>query len=120
MKKLPRTELEIMKFIWSAKNKVSTKEVANHMENVLEWKLSTTSKTLSRLVKKDFLATELIGKQSYFTPIVEENDYLKFETRDFFNYLHGKSLKSIISTLEESDEITDEDLDELEKWIRNR
>ena len=46
--------------------------------------------------------------------------YLKFETKDFFSYLHGNSLKSIISTLEESDEITIEDLDELEKWIKNR
>lgn len=120
MKKLPRTELEIMKFIWSKKDKVSTKEVANHMEKVLGWKLSTTSKTLSRLAKKEFLVTERIGKQSYYTSIVEEDDYLKFETKDFFNYLHGKSLKSIISTLEESDEITNEDLDDLEKWIKNR
>lgn len=120
MKKLPRTELEIMKFIWSKKDKVSTKEVANHMGEVLGWKLSTTSKTLSRLVKKEFLVTERIGKQSYYTSIVEEDDYLKFETKDFFNYLHGKSLKSIISTLEESDEITNEDLNELENWIKNR
>lgn len=120
MKKLPRTELEIMKFIWSKKNKVSTKDVAIHMEEALEWKLSTTSKTLSRLVEKEFLVTEKIGKQVYYSSIVEESDYLKFETKDFFNYLHGKSLKSIISTLEESDEITNEDLDELEKWIKNR
>ncbi|APM39762.1 BlaI/MecI/CopY family transcriptional regulator [Clostridium kluyveri] len=120
MKKLPKTELEIMKFIWSRKDTVSTKEVAKHMEDVLSWKLSTTSKTLSRLVKKEFLAAERIGKQCYYTSIVEENDYLKFETKDFFNYLHGKSLKSIISTLEESDEITNEDLDELENWIKNR
>ncbi|MFL0197731.1 BlaI/MecI/CopY family transcriptional regulator [Clostridium sp. WILCCON 0269] len=120
MKKLPRTELEIMKFIWSRNDTASTKDVAKYMEEVLGWKLSTTSKTLSRLVKKEFLVTERIGKQSYYTSIVEENDYLKFETKDFFNYLHGKSLKSILSTLEESDEITDEDLDELERWIKNR
>jgi len=120
MKKIPRTELEIMKFIWNKKDKLSTKDVAIHMEEVLEWKLSTTSKTLSRLVEKEFLVTEKIGKQVYYSPIVKENDYLKFETKDFFSYLHGKSLKSIISTLEESDEITNEDLDELEKWIKNR
>ena len=48
MKKLPRTELEIMKFIWSKKDQVSTKDVAIHMEEALEWKLSTTSKTLSK------------------------------------------------------------------------
>lgn len=120
MKKLPRTELEIMKFIWNKNDKLSTKDVAMHMEEVLEWKLSTTSKTLSRLVEKEFLATEKIGKQVYYSPIVDEGDYLKFETKDFFSYLHGNSLKSIISTLEESDEITIEDLDELEKWIKNR
>lgn len=120
MKKLPKTELEIMKFIWSKNEKVSTKEIGIYMEELLKWKLSTTSKTLSRLVEKDFLITERIGKQAFYTPIVKEHDYVKFETKDFFNFLHGKSLKSIISTLEESDELTNEDLEDLEEWIKNR
>ena len=106
MKKLPKTELEIMKFIWSKNEKLATKDIGIYMEGLLEWKLSTTSKTLSRLVEKGFL--------------IKEHDYVKFETKDFFNFLHGKSLKSIISTLEESDELTSEDLDELEEWIKNR
>lgn len=102
-----------MKFIWS-------KDVGIHMEQCLKWKLSTTSKTLSRLVKKGFLSTEKIDRQFYFTPLINEDDYLKFETKDFFNYLHKRSLTSIISTLEESEQITSEDLNELEKWIKNR
>ncbi|MGL5415122.1 MAG: BlaI/MecI/CopY family transcriptional regulator [Clostridium sp.] len=120
MKKLPKTELEIMKFIWSENTKLSTKEIAIYMENLLNWKLSSTSKTLSRLVLKEFLSSEKIGKQVFFSAIVSEHDYVQFETKDFFNFLHGKSLRSIISTLEESDEITSADLDELEDWIKNR
>ena len=120
MKKLPKTELEIMKFIWSKNEKLATKEIGIYMEGLLKWKLSTTSKTLSRLVEKGFLTTERIGKQVFFTAIIKEHDYVKFETKDFFNFLHGKSLKSIISTLEESDELTNEDIAELEEWIKNR
>ena len=120
MKKLPKTELEIMKFIWLKNEKLPTKEISIYMEELLKWKLSSTSKTLSRLAEKGFLTTEKIGKQVFFTALIEEHDYIKFETKDFFNFLHGKSLKSIISTLEESDELTNEDIDELEEWIKNR
>ena len=75
MKKLPKTELEIMKFIWSKNEKLATKEIGIYMEGLLKWKLSTTSKTLSRLVEKGFLTTERIGKQVFFTAIIKENDY---------------------------------------------
>ena len=76
MKKLPKTELEIMKFIWSKNEKLATKEIGIYMEGLLKWKLSTTSKTLSRLVEKGFLTTERIGKQVFFTAIIKENDYV--------------------------------------------
>ena len=52
--------------------------------------------------------------------VSKEHDYVKFETKDFFKFLHGKSLKSIISTLEDSNEITNKDLAELEEWVKNR
>lgn len=120
MKKLPKTELEIMKFIWSKNEQLPTKEIGTYMQLLLGWKLSTTSKTLSRLVDKGFLITERIGKQVFYTAIIKEYDYIKFETKDFFYFLHGKSLKSIISTLEDSNELTNEDLAELEEWVKNR
>ena len=55
MKKLPKTEFEIMKFIWGKNEKLPTKEIGAYMELLLGWKLSTTSKTLSRLVDKGFI-----------------------------------------------------------------
>ena len=39
MKKLPKTELEIMKFIWSKNEKLATKEIGIYMEGLLKWKL---------------------------------------------------------------------------------
>ena len=53
MKKLPKTEFEIMKFIWGKNEKLPTKEIGAYMELLLGWKLSTTSKTLSnRCIKR--------------------------------------------------------------------
>ena len=78
MKKLPKTEFEIMKFIWGKNEKLPTKEIGAYMELLLGWKLSTTSKTLSRLVDKGFLTTERIGKQVFYTAIIKEYDYVKW------------------------------------------
>lgn len=93
MKKLPKTELEIMKFIWSKNEQLPTKEIGTYMELLLGWKLSTTSKTLSRLVDKGFLITERIGKQVFYTAIIKEYDYIKFETKDFFLLFTWKVFK---------------------------
>lgn len=61
------------------------------------------------------------GKRiTYYTPIVTEGEYLGFETKDFFQKVHGNSLKSFITTLHDNNDISDDDLDELDKWIKSR
>ncbi|MGL5753734.1 MAG: BlaI/MecI/CopY family transcriptional regulator [Paraclostridium sp.] len=121
MIKIPKTEHQVMKFIWSQKSsKVSSKEIGDYMLKECCWIKPTTAKVLSRLVEKDFLKSEKEGRNITYTVLVEEHEYVKFETNEFFDFVHNKSLKSIVSTLGEGDSISDEDIKELEEWIKNR
>lgn len=118
--KIPQSELNVMKIIWEKNEPVSSKEVINKLQEKVGWKRTTTLTLLSKLVQKEFLSTEKIKLYTYYTALISKKDYLEFETKQFFTNIHENSLKSLITALHENNEITNEDLDELEKWIKNR
>lgn len=45
---------------------------------------------------------------------------MEFETKYFFTNIHENSLKSLITALHDNNELTNDDLDDLEKWIKNQ
>ena len=118
--RIPESELEVMKVIWSNTTPVSSKEIIVIMEETRLWKNTTTLTILSRLAKKKFLTVAKGKKVTYYTPIITKDEYCKFETKDFFKKVHKNSLKSFITTLHEDNDITDADLHELDEWIKNR
>lgn len=120
LKKLPRTELQIMKFIWSSSDEVSAKDIAKFMSENCSWTFGSTSKTILRLVDKGFIEAKKIGRLNFYSPLVKEEEYLEFETDDFFKFLHGKSLTGLISTLQKTKNISDEDIKELKEWIEKK
>lgn len=120
LKKIPNSELEVMEIIWNSEEPISSKEMIKIMEEKKGWKNTTILTLLSRLIDKDFISAKKEKRISYYSPIITKKSYLELETSSFFHKLHGNSLKSFITTLHESHDITDNDLDELEEWIKNR
>lgn len=119
LKKIPEAELEIMKVIWSNEKSLSSKEIIKIMEDKKQWKQTTTLTLLKRLTNKDIISAKKVKMVTYYTAIIDKKSYLGMETSSFFKKVHGNSLKSFITTLHDNSDITDEDLNELEKWIRD-
>ncbi|SFC76085.1 BlaI/MecI/CopY family transcriptional regulator [Clostridium uliginosum] len=118
--KIPQSELNVMKVIWERNKPISSKEVINELQEKIGWKRTTTLTLLSKLVKKEFLSAEKIKMYTYYTALISKKEYLEFETKYFFTNIHENSLKSLITALHENNEITNEDLDDLENWIKNK
>ena len=118
--KIPQSELEVMKVIWENEEPDSSKIVTTKLEEVKGWKRTTTLTLLSRLVEKGFLEADKTRRLTYYTSLVPEKDYLALESSHFFKKVFGKSLSSLVSTLHSNNDITEEDLKELEEWIKNR
>ncbi|HBG2772791.1 BlaI/MecI/CopY family transcriptional regulator [Clostridioides difficile] len=121
MKKIPKSELLVMNFIWDKGiDKIPAREVANYMENSHGWAKGTTGKVLSRLSDKGFLEFEKDGRNTLYTIKVKHEEYLKFETKDFLELIHKNSIHSFISSLGCENEISDDDIKELEQWLKKR
>lgn len=119
IKSLPDSELKVMKVIWNNNRKMSTGEIDAELKNETDWKLSTLQVILSRLTEKGFLKNEKIGRINYYSSIVDFSKYSRNETKNFIRKMYDNSSKKLIASLIESDELTDEDIEEI-KNILNR
>ncbi|MFA9466645.1 MAG: BlaI/MecI/CopY family transcriptional regulator [Velocimicrobium sp.] len=120
MKKLPDAEFEIMKVVWANEPPITTSIIMEQLGKEKEWKAQTILTLMVRLVERGFLRTEKNGKERTYFPLIGKEDYLNFETGDFIERFHGNSFASLITTLYDGKKIKDSDLDELEKWLKDR
>lgn len=120
LKRLPDAEFEIMKVVWDNEPPITTNMIMEQLGNKKEWKAQTVLTLMVRLVERGFLRTEKKGKERTYYPLIKKEDYLKFETSNFIERFHGNSFSSLITALYDGKKIKDDDLDELEKWLKDR
>jgi len=120
LKKLPDTEFEVMKVVWSNKSPITTSEIMKLLGNEREWKIQSVVSFVSRLVEKGFLRSEKFGKERTYYPLVSKAEYRKFETSSVVKQFHDNSFLSLVTTLYDDDALTDTDIDELLQWAKKR
>ncbi len=120
LKKLPDSEFEIMKVVWSNEPPIFTGTVMEQLGKEKEWKAQTIITLLTRLEKRGFIRKEKNGKELTYFPLVQKEDYLKFESNDFLKRFHSNSLFSLFATLYNDKKLNEKDLDELEKWLKEK
>lgn len=109
-----------MKVIWANEPPVTTAVIMEQVGKEKAWKIQTVVSLMLRLVERGFLRTEKHGKERTYFPLVNKDDYLKFETGNFIKQYHDSSVFNLISTLYDDEALTDRDLDELLKWAKER
>lgn len=118
-KRLPESEFEIMKAVWNRTPPVTT---PNLMEDFAEkhWKPATVISFLLRLTDKGFLRTEKAGKERLFYPLISQEEYLRFETGQFLRQYHNSSFSSLVHTLYENEDVTQQELADLLDWAKRQ
>ena len=119
MRKLSESELEIMLAIWSTPEAVKSSYVAECMKEK-GWAKTTVLNFLARLVEKEFLACDSQGKINLYTPLVKEEDYLKLENKRFLGMFYQNSVKNLVAGLYQNQEISNQDLEELRKFLAEK
>lgn len=117
MQRLPETEFEIMQVIWQTKTTMSTSQIKEVLDQSRPWNVSALQTLLNRLIDRGFLSSYKEGKNRYYTALVTEEDYLGFENSLFLRKVNHNSLTKLVASLYQSQSITDEDLDDLARFI---
>lgn len=116
IQKLPDSELEIMMVIWEAGSAVSSAYIQEKLNK--DWAKTTILNFLIRLCDRGFLACAKNGRSNVYTPLISRDAYLKKEHQSILKKLHQKSITSLVASLYDVHAISDEDLNELEKFIK--
>lgn len=120
MKKIPDAELELMMIIWDAEEPISRTRIEEKMDKSREVVPSTILSLLSRLEERGFVAREKRGKINYYSAVVEKESYLKETGQSILKKMFGGSLANFAAALYMGEELSDADIDELQKFIDSK
>lgn len=117
--RLSETEMEIMEVVWELETSVTVNRLMDIFK-AKDWKTSTLSTILKRLIEKGFLTKSMNGKTNYYTPTLTLTEYKKYETQSFLSRLYNGKAKNFIAALVEDDELNQDDIAELKEWFARK
>lgn len=88
MKRLPDTELEVMKALW-ATGPDTPRALLEERLSPFGWAANTINTYLSRLADKGFVAVRREGRSNLYTPLVGQEEYQAFDSRAVLERLYG-------------------------------
>ncbi|KAF5056864.1 Methicillin resistance regulatory protein MecI [anaerobic digester metagenome] len=113
---ISEAELEIIKVLWKTCKPMTAQELCDSVVNK-EWKYTTTSTLLSRLVKKGAIAYKKKGKTYLYYPIIKKDDYKQSQTKNLISKLYDGSVKNLAVSLFKAGEMSADDIEEIKKMF---
>lgn len=98
MKRLPDTELEVMKALWNCEGGAARSDLEEALRD-RGWAANTINTYLTRLADKGFLSARRLGRSNRYTPLVSREDYLSFDSRSVLSRLYGSSPRNFVAAL---------------------
>ena len=115
--RISEAEHAVMEVLWE-RSPMTAAEVCEKVCAERDWTMPTVKTLLSRLVEKEALGTEPVGRKFLYRPLIERADYVGGESRRLVDRLFGGRAAPLFAHLAENEALTDKDLDEIEALLR--
>ena len=110
MKRLPDTELEVMKALWVTGPDTPRSLLEERLAG-FGWASNTVNTYLSRLSDKGFVSARREGKSNLYTPLIGQEEYQAFDSRAVLDRLYGSPRNFVAALAREG--MRQEELEEL-------
>jgi BlaI family penicillinase repressor len=114
--KLSEAEMEVMQAVWQQNTPTTVTQLLAIFEEEKQWKTSTLSTLLARLIEKGFLRKEMQGKVNFYHIVITYPMYQQQETRSLLTNVFGGSVPNLMAALVE-ETLTPQDVQELTQWL---
>lgn len=115
--RISEAEHAVMEALWDT-SPLTAADVCEKVCVSRDWSMPTVKTLLSRLVTKGAVDTEADGRRFLYSPTIARSDYVGHESRRMVDRLFGGSPASLFAQLVESEALTDEDLVEIERLLK--
>lgn len=113
---LTNSEWYVLDCLWE-KSPMTVMELVAALGTRLGWAKSTTITTLRRMEEKGLVRCEVIGKGKSYTPAVEREQAVIFETRSFLERVYRGSVGLMMSAMARRQELSPEEITELREIL---
>jgi BlaI family transcriptional regulator, penicillinase repressor len=110
-------EHAVMEVLWE-EAPLTAQEVAERVDPARGWSANTVKTLLGRLLAKSAIVHEEDGRRYLYRPAVVRGDYVAGESRRLIDRLFGGRLTPLVAHLAERDELTADDIAEIESLLK--
>lgn len=117
VERISDAEHSVMEVLWE-ESPLTAQDVAERVDPSRDWSAATVKTLLGRLLAKRAVAHEVDGRRYLYRPVVAREDYVTGESRKLIDRLFGGRLTPLVAHLAERDELTDQDIVEIEALLK--
>ena len=122
MKDIPKisaSEWEVMKLIWKS-SPLTSEEIINSLSQKTDWSAQTIKTFITRLIKKEAIGFNKIGRNYHYYPLVSEDECLKVENKSFLERLYGGAVSVLFTKFLEEESLSEKEIEELETLLKSK
>jgi len=110
-------EHAVMEVLWDTAP-LTAQDVSERLDSSRNWSSNTVKTLLGRLLAKNVIAHEEQGRRYLYRPLVQREDYVAGESRKLIDRLFGGKLMPLVAHLAERDELSQQDIAEIEALLK--
>ncbi len=111
-------EHAVMEVLWD-EAPLSAQDVAERVAPDRGWSANTVKTLLGRLLAKNVVAHQEDGRRYLYRPLVARGDYVEGESRRMIDRLFGGRLTPLVAHMAERDQLTEQDIAEIEALLKD-
>ena len=109
---ISEAEFEVMKILWKYAP-INTNEITEKLTLTTSWSPKTIQTLIKRLVSKKALSCEKQSRVFVYTPLVQEDEYIRQESNSFLKQYYNGNLSSMLASYLEDDKLSSAEIDNL-------
>ena len=109
---ISEAEFEVMKIVWKYAP-INTNEITEKLTLTTSWSPKTIQTLIKRLVSKKALSCEKQSRVFVYTPLVQEDEYIRQESTSFLKRYYNGNLSSMLASYIEDDKLSSTEIDNL-------
>lgn len=114
--KISDAEWEVMKIIWNHSD-ITSINIIQELKNKAEWKPATVKSLINRLLNKNVIGFNKLGYEYLYFALVSEDECINLESKSFIDRVFNGSIKSMLLTFAQSNEVSKMDIEELKNIL---
>ncbi|HDK7160378.1 TPA: BlaI/MecI/CopY family transcriptional regulator [Clostridium botulinum] len=119
MPKISAAEWEVMKLLWK-ENPLTSEKIINSLTKKMGWSTQTVKTFITRLLKKEAIGFEKVGRAYNYYPLISEDECIKAENQSFLQKVYDGAVGILFTRFLEEETLSEEEIEELEQILKDK